>query len=167
MSDNFHNHQHHRGKHFHFHCVVVLGAQQISGSWGAYSRKCPSSGRTKVHMERTGDGDGDDNNHDGNADHDGVDDQWSPRMFSLVMFLFVWRSKQWLVWLPNPFTVFPRRLFLNSRTHFQALMLALQGIEEQSDFSVPTGVDEIEKNIRTQIRRRSKLNLEDLKPTFA
>ena len=46
-------------------------------------------------------------------------------------------------------------------------MVALQGIEEQSDFSVPTGVDEIEKNIRTQIRRRSKLNLEDLKPTFA
>ena len=48
----------------------------------------------------------------------------------------------------------------------KAVLLVFQGVEEQSDFAVPTGVDEIEKNIRTQIRRRSKLNLEDLKPTF-
>ena len=37
-------------------------------------------------MERTGDGD--DNNHDGNDDHGGVDDQWIPRMFSIpIVFL--------------------------------------------------------------------------------
>ena len=63
--------------------LFVLGAQQISRSWGADSRKCSSSGRTKVHMERTGDGD--DNNHDGNADHGGVYDQWIPRMFSIPL----------------------------------------------------------------------------------
>ena len=49
---------------------------------------------------------------------------------------------------------------------FSLLAFVPQGIEEQSDFAVPTGIDEMEKNIRTQIRRRSKLNLEDLKPTF-
>ena len=35
--------------------------------------------------------------------------------------------------------------------------------DEQSDFLVPTGPEDPEKDIRTQIRRRSKLNLEDLK----
>ena len=36
----------------------------------------------------------------------------------LVVFLFVWQSKQWLVWFPNPFTVFPRQLkTLSKQSH--------------------------------------------------
>ena len=39
-------------------------------------------------------------------------------------------------------------------------------VEEQSNFSVPTAMEEPEKEIRTQIRRRSKLNVEDLKAGY-
>ena len=68
---------------------------------------------------------------------------------------FIWKG-QVLTFLSR----FSKKLLI------KACLLLFQGVEEQSDFAVPTGVDEIEKNIRTQIRRRSKLNLEDLKPTF-
>ena len=68
---------------------------------------------------------------------------------------FIWKG-QVLTFL----SMFSKKALMKS------CLLLFQGVEEQSDFAVPTGVDEIEKNIRTQIRRRSKLNLEDLKPTF-
>ena len=174
--------------------LFTPGAQQIPWSRGSHTRECSPSWWQAVHMERTGDYDGDGvDSHDNDG---GVVDQWSmsamklsylpavhmertgdrddkvariPKIAIALVFLsycpLVFLSSCSSLWLcPQS----KHKKLLQSLTNIcQTLMLALQGIEEQSDFSVPTGVDEIEKNIRTQIRRRSKLNLEDLKPTFA
>ena len=69
-----------------------------------------------------------------------------------------------MVFKPLCFTIWPRFApGIQGWRHSSAEMLFML---TEGGSSGKGRIDEMEENIRTQIRRRSKLNLEDLKPTF-